>query len=315
MRKPLPTPGLRNSVSAAGLAYALFLRGPAERRNRHLPRRRIGQESHFTSPRSARRGNGRRVAFDARGHGRLDGEFGQARSPTRSRWLTYPRAHPTRGPSADRAWAASVALARRGRGTPAGGRGGGSLPGARGSCCCAGVRSGRLTDFRMDRDQLEPWLETLDIQRAVASLAGNGVLFTHARRRRAGAVHDPEELFESAESRSAYDPPGGHHRLQHDRNAGRIAALLAKAFLMLMPAFLMPTAAAASAQAAASVEPPPAAVCRPRPLRPAAADPAGRAAGRVRHGLGASATWAVARGVGDPADDRSAVFWTGPAGS
>ena len=44
-----------------------------------------------------------------------------------------------------------------------------------------GVRSGRLVDFRMDRASIAPWLATLDIRKAVASLAGKtAVMFMHA---------------------------------------------------------------------------------------------------------------------------------------
>src|SRR5439155_22898011 len=82
-----------------------------------------------------------------------------------------------------------------------------------------GVRSERLVDFRMDRAQLEPWLETLDTPRAVATLAGRtAVLFMHARGDEQVPYTVSEELHLAAgEPKRLLVVPGGHHRsLQHD---------------------------------------------------------------------------------------------------
>jgi fermentation-respiration switch protein FrsA (DUF1100 family) len=82
-----------------------------------------------------------------------------------------------------------------------------------------GVRAGRLVDFRMDRAQLEPWLQTLDIRRAVASLADRtALLLMHARGDEQVPYTVSEELFEAAgEPKRLLLVPGGHHRsLQHD---------------------------------------------------------------------------------------------------
>jgi fermentation-respiration switch protein FrsA (DUF1100 family) len=82
-----------------------------------------------------------------------------------------------------------------------------------------GVRSGRLTEFRMDRAQMEPWLETLDMRRAVASLAGKtAVMFMHARGDEQVPYTISEELFALAgDPKRLLIVPGGHHRsLQHD---------------------------------------------------------------------------------------------------
>lgn len=81
------------------------------------------------------------------------------------------------------------------------------------------VRSGNLTEFRMDREQIEPWLATLDIRRAVASLAGRTpVLFMHAEGDEQVPYSVSEELFLAAgEPKRLLIVPGGHHRsLQHD---------------------------------------------------------------------------------------------------
>src|SRR5204862_7134378 len=77
MRTPLPTPEPPQLGSRDGLAYALFL--PDEE-----PRAGIvichgagsAKESHFDFGRVARASGMAALAFDARGHGRSDGEFG-----------------------------------------------------------------------------------------------------------------------------------------------------------------------------------------------------------------------------------------------
>jgi fermentation-respiration switch protein FrsA (DUF1100 family) len=82
-----------------------------------------------------------------------------------------------------------------------------------------GVRSGRPLGFRMDRDQFEPWLQTLDIRKAVASLAGRtAVMFMHAQGDESVPYTVSEELYVAAgEPKRLLIVPGGHHRsLQHD---------------------------------------------------------------------------------------------------
>ena len=82
-----------------------------------------------------------------------------------------------------------------------------------------GVRSERLTDFRMDRDAIEPWLQMVDTRLAVESLAGQtALLFMHARGDEQVPYTLSEELYEAAgEPKRLLLVPGGHHRsLQHD---------------------------------------------------------------------------------------------------
>jgi uncharacterized protein len=81
-----------------------------------------------------------------------------------------------------------------------------------------GVRAGRF-DARMDIAQVEPWLETLDIRKAVASLAGRtAVMFMHAQGDESVPYTVSEELYVVAgEPKRLLIVPGGHHRsLQHD---------------------------------------------------------------------------------------------------
>jgi fermentation-respiration switch protein FrsA (DUF1100 family) len=66
---------------------------------------------------------------------------------------------------------------------------------------------------------MEPWLRTLDIRKAVASLAGKtAVMLMHAEGDEQVPYTISEELFEVAgEPKRLLVVPGGHHRsLQHD---------------------------------------------------------------------------------------------------
>jgi pimeloyl-ACP methyl ester carboxylesterase len=81
-----------------------------------------------------------------------------------------------------------------------------------------GVRA-RTFEFRMDPASVEPWLQTLDIRKAVASLAGRtAVMFMHAEGDEQVPYTISEELFIVAgQPKRKLIVPGGHHRsLQHD---------------------------------------------------------------------------------------------------
>jgi pimeloyl-ACP methyl ester carboxylesterase len=158
------------------------------------------------------------VAFDARGHGRSDGEFGPSAFADALEMVEVMREHTPHVAIRGSSMGGFVALHAAAAARP---------PLAAVVAICPapedlllrGVRAGRLTDFRMDRAQLEPWLETLDIHRAIASLAGTtAVLFMHARGDEQVPYTVSEELFEVAgEPKRLLIVPGGHHRsLQHD---------------------------------------------------------------------------------------------------
>lgn len=219
MRIDQPTPDPPQIGEQDGLSYALFL--PDE-----TPAAGIvichgagsAKESHFDFGRAARATGVAALAFDARGHGRSQGDFGPSAFADVVQMVELLREHTPnvalRGSSmggfcalhaaavADPPVTAVVAICP-----------------APEDLLLQGVRAERFIDFRMDRAQLEPWLQTLDIRRAVASLAGRtALLFMHARGDEQVPYTISEELFAAAgEPKRLLIVPGGHHRsLQHD---------------------------------------------------------------------------------------------------
>ena len=176
------------------------------------------KESHFDYGRAARARGMAALAFDARGHGGSEGAFGPGAVEDAIAMCELLRAHAPR-----------VAL----RGSSLGGflaihaaAAAGDAVGAVVAICPAseeillrGLRSGRLTDFRADREALEPWLESSSVFDAAAALSPRtALLLLHARgdeqvpytisEELAAAAHGPKRLLLM---------PGGHHRsIQHD---------------------------------------------------------------------------------------------------
>ena len=219
MRIPLPTPEPPELGRRDGLAYALFV--PDEE-----PRAGVvichgagsAKESHFDFGRALRGSGMAALAFDARGHGRSDGAWGPRAFDDVLAMVELVREHTPhvalRGSSmggftvlnaavlADPPPAAVVAICP-----------------ATEELLLRGVRSERLTEFRMDRGAVEAWLQMVDTRLAVASLAGHtALLFMHARGDEQVPYTISEELFEAAgEPKRLLIVPGGHHRsLQHD---------------------------------------------------------------------------------------------------
>lgn len=219
MRTPLPTPEPPELAERDGLAHALFL--PDER-----PRAGIvichgagsAKESHFDFGRVARASGLAALAFDARGHGHSSGEFGPTAFTDVLAMVDVLRAHTPhvalRGSSmgglqalhaaalADPPLIAVVAICP-----------------APEDLLLRGIRSPRPLEFRYTRERMEPWLESLDIRAAVASLAGRtAVMLMHARGDEQVPYTVSEELFLAAgEPKRLLLVPGGHHRsLQHD---------------------------------------------------------------------------------------------------
>jgi alpha-beta hydrolase superfamily lysophospholipase len=219
MRKPLPTPEPPQLGERGGLAYALFLpEGPPSAGIVICHGAGSAKESHFDFGRAARGAGMAAVAFDARGHGRSNGDFGPSAFADALEMADLIREHTPHVAIRGSSMGGFVALHAAAAARP---------PLAAVVAICPapedlllrGVRSGRLTDFRMDRDQLEPWLETLDIRHAVASLAGTtAVLFMHARGDEQVPYTISEQLFEAAgDPKRLLIVPRGHHRsLQHD---------------------------------------------------------------------------------------------------
>src|SRR3954454_20625512 len=219
MRTPLPTPEPPQLGQRNGLSYALFL--PAGQPTAGIVichGAGSAKESHFDFARAARGAGMAAVAFDARGHGRSAGEFGPTAFADVVEMVELMREQTPhvalRGSSmggfqalhaaaiADPPLVAVVAICP-----------------APEDMLLRGVRSGRFIEFRMDRDQLEPWLQTLDIRKAVASLAGRtAVMFMHAQGDESVPYTVSKDLFLVAgEPKRLLIVPGGHHRsLQHD---------------------------------------------------------------------------------------------------
>jgi alpha-beta hydrolase superfamily lysophospholipase len=217
MKHPLPP---RPDLGAhEGLAYALFL--PEEE-----PRAGVvichgsgsAKESHFDFARNAMAHGIASLAYDARGHGRSLGDFGTTAFDDAIAMCNLLREHvkevALRGSSMggftaihaaalDRHVAAVVAISP-----------------APEDYLLRGLRSGRLDGFDVDREAIEPWLETLDIRRAVGSLgeAGTALLLMHAEGDEQVPYTVSQELHEAAsEPKRLLVIPGGHHRsLQHD---------------------------------------------------------------------------------------------------
>ncbi len=216
MEHPVPEPPELGEVN--GLAYALFL--PAG-----TPRGGVvilhgagsAKESHFDFARGCRADGIAALAFDARGHGRSDGEFGPGAIDDALAMVTLLRRHVAtvglRGSSmggfqaihaaaADPSLSAVVAICP-----------------APESSLLAMLRSPEEPRFRCDVPATERWLGSLDLFDAVARLGPRtGLLLLHAR----GDEQIPWTVSEDLHA-AAHEPkrllvlPGGHHRsLQHD---------------------------------------------------------------------------------------------------
>ena len=201
-----------------GLAYALFLPDePPDAGVVILHGAGSAKESHFDFARLCRGSGLAALAYDARGHGRSEGEFGPSAFHDALAMCELLRGH-----------APKVAL----RGSSLGGFCA-IHAGALDPTICAvvticpapedilarGLRSGELRDFRLNAAATEEWLGTLDIYAAAGALSENtALLLLHARGDEQIPYTVREELYESAhEPKRLLILPGGHHRsLQHD---------------------------------------------------------------------------------------------------
>jgi alpha-beta hydrolase superfamily lysophospholipase len=217
MKHPLPPrPEL---ATHEGLAYALFL--PEEE-----PVAGVvichgsgsAKESHFDFARNAMAHGLAALAYDARGHGRSIGDFGPSAFDDAIEMCNVLREHvpgvALRGSSMG-AFTAIHAAALDGRVAAVV-----AICPAPEDFLLRGLRSGRLDGFDVDREAVEPWLETLDIRRAITALgdAGTALLLMHAKGDEQVPYTVSQELYEeAAEPKRLLVVPGGHHRsLQHD---------------------------------------------------------------------------------------------------
>jgi fermentation-respiration switch protein FrsA (DUF1100 family) len=160
------------------------------------------------------------LAYDARGHGRSEGSLGPNAWDDALLMAEVLRS---------RAGVSEVAL----RGSSMGGftaigaasRSNGAIAAVAAICPATqdgllrGLRTGRLEGFTADRAAIEPWLETVSIHDAAASLAPDtALLLMHAKGDEQVPYTVSEELYEAAgEPKRLLIVPGGHHRsLQHD---------------------------------------------------------------------------------------------------
>jgi alpha-beta hydrolase superfamily lysophospholipase len=202
-----------------GLSYALYLPdGEPPAGVVVLHGAGSAKESHFDFARTARDRGLAALAYDARGHGRSDGEFGPwAVEDALAMCALMRRRAPRvalRGSSLGGFCAILAAAASDGE------------IGAVAAICPApedlllrGLRNETLEGFRADRPALEPWLELVSLREAASSLAPRtALLLLHARGDEQVPYTVSEELYaEAGEPKRLLVFPGGHHRsLQHD---------------------------------------------------------------------------------------------------
>jgi pimeloyl-ACP methyl ester carboxylesterase len=201
-----------------GLAYALFLPDdPVDTGVLILHGAGSAKESHFDFGRLAVAHGMAALAYDARGHGRSDGEFGPGAIDDVLTMLDVLREHvgrvAVRGSSMG-GFQAIFGAARDGEVDAVV-----AICPAPPELLLQGVRSDRFDNFRADRDALLDWLPTLSIEAAAASLAPRtALMLLHAQGDEQVPYTVSEQLYAAAERpKRLLILPGGHHRsLQHD---------------------------------------------------------------------------------------------------
>jgi alpha-beta hydrolase superfamily lysophospholipase len=218
MKHPLPARpelGTRD-----GLAYALFVpEGEPSAGVVICHGAGSAKESHFDFARTARDRGLAALAYDARGHGRSSGDLGPGLAGDALAMCDLMREHAPavalRGSSLGGFTAIMAAAASNG--------GVGAVVAlcpAPGDLLARALRSDeREIEFRADRERLEPWLDSVSLVDAAASLGPRtALLLMHARGDEQVPYTISEELYAAAsEPKRLLLLPGGHHRsLQHD---------------------------------------------------------------------------------------------------
>jgi alpha-beta hydrolase superfamily lysophospholipase len=202
-----------------GLSYALFTpEAPARAGVVICHGAGSAKESHFDFARTARDRGLAALAYDARGHGRSEGALGPGLVGDALGMCDLLRervpAIAIRGSSLGGFTAIMAAAASHGAvGAVV------ALCPAPGEMLARGLRTDDLEGFRVDREQLERWLESVSLTDAAASLApATALLLMHARGDEQVPYTVSEELYvAAAEPKRLLVMPGGHHRsLQHD---------------------------------------------------------------------------------------------------
>jgi len=216
-----------------GLSYALFLPdGEPAGAVVILHGADSTKETHYGFGRLCRSYGLAAVAYDARGHGRSSGRFGPTAFGDALAMCDLAREH-----------APAVAL----RGSSMGGfqaihaaaldpevAAVVALCPAPEDMLLRGLRAGRIPPDAFDLDAVEPWLASLDLYEAAASLGpATELLLLHARGDELVPYTVSEELHRVArEPKRLVLFPGGHHRsLQHDLEVQNLSArFVAEAF-------------------------------------------------------------------------------------
>jgi uncharacterized protein len=216
MRHPTPTPPELGTHD--GLAFALFL--PEDEPVAGvviLHGAGSAKETHFDFARGCREDGIAALAYDARGHGASGGRFGPGAIDDALSMVELLRAHAPRVALRGSSMGAFQAI----------------HAGGRDASVCAVVaicpspedgllrflRSGQQLEFECDAEACGPWLESLDLYEAAASLGPEtALLLMHARGDEQVPYMVSEQLYEVAgEPKRLLLLPGGHHRsVQHD---------------------------------------------------------------------------------------------------
>jgi uncharacterized protein len=216
MRHPAPTAPELGTQD--GLAYALFL--PEEEPDVGvviLHGAGSAKESHFDFARGCRADGMAALAYDARGHGRSEGEFGPRAFDDALAMAELLRSHAPRVALRGSSMGGFQAIHAASRSD--------SISAVVAICpapedgLAQFLRSGRELHFRCDKEAARPWLESLDIYSAAASLGPEtALLLMHARGDEQVPYEISERLHEAArEPKRLLLLPGGHHRsVQHD---------------------------------------------------------------------------------------------------
>src|SRR3954466_5563121 len=219
MKHPLPA---RPSLGEHdGLSYALFLPEAAPRAGVVICHGAgSAKESHYDFARTARDRGLAALAYDARGHGRSAGSLGPGLAGDALAMCDLLREHAPavalRGSSLGGFTAIMAAAASHGSvGAVV------ALCPAPGDLLARALRSQqpREVEFRADVERLEPWLASVSLTEAAASLApSTALLLMHARGDEQVPYTVSEDLYAAAaEPKRLRVMPGGHPRsLQHD---------------------------------------------------------------------------------------------------
>ncbi len=227
-----PTPATPELGRHDGLAYALFL--PDKQPDVGvviLHGAGSAKESHFDFARGCRADGMAALAYDARGHGRSEGSFGPGAFDDALAMAELLRSHAPRVALRGSSMGAFQAIHAAAIST--------SISAVVAICPAPDdglarfLRSGQELHFRCDREAAGPWLESLDIYSAAASLGPEtALLLMHAR----GDEQVPYEISERIHE-AAHEPkrlllmPGGHHRsIQHDEELQAVSRKFIRQF-------------------------------------------------------------------------------------